>query len=105
MTTRFVYKERIENSIWPMVFKLMGRTIFNAPNVLPTERRVALFEKYLMESDQLADEAVKELFKPGSNHKDSFRLMNQVLENGSSHLEGIPESFRILMERSYHNPD
>ncbi|MCB0502250.1 MAG: DUF2236 domain-containing protein [Bacteroidetes bacterium] len=105
MTTRFVYKERIENSVWPMFFKLMGRTIFNAPNVLPTEQRVALFEKYLMESDQLADEAVKELFKSGSNHKDSFRLMHEVLENGSSHLEGIPESFRILMERSYHNPD
>ncbi|MEZ5007847.1 MAG: oxygenase MpaB family protein [Chitinophagales bacterium] len=104
MTTRFVYRERVKNSIWPTAFKLLGRTIFDAPNVMPSERRVAQFEKYLLESDEMADAAAKDLFMSGRNHKASFRLMNQVLENGSTALEEIPESFKNLVDVSYQDP-
>ena len=57
MTTRFVYHQRVKNSIWPTLFKVLGRTMFDAPNVIPTKERIDAFEKYFMHGDALADKA------------------------------------------------
>ena len=88
-----------------MAFKVLGRTIFDAPNVMPTDQRVSQFEKYLLESDELADQAAQALFMSNRNHKESFRMMNQVLDSGSYDLEGIPDSFKTIMENSYQDPE
>lgn len=104
MTTRFVYREKSKGSIWPTLFKLMGRTLFDAPNVQPDEERIEKFEQYLMEGDAPADQAARDLFMTGSNHAKNFRLMNKVLEDGLSPEDEVPESFRKLIAMVNEDP-
>jgi hypothetical protein len=104
MTTRFVYREKSKGSIWPTLFKLMGRTLFDAPNVQPDEQRIEQFEKYLMEGDAPADEAARDLFMTGSNHAKNFRLMNKVLEDGLNEDDDVPVSFQDLIQRVNEDP-
>jgi len=104
LTTRFTYHQRKKQSAWPLIFQGLGFTFFNTLNVMPDKKRVDTFEQYLMQGDELADTAVKVLFMSNRSHKDSFRLMNEVLANGySDHLD-IPESFRSLIEIAYQDP-
>lgn len=103
--SRYVYPERIKSSIWPFLFKLLGVSFFNTSNTQPGSERVKVFEKYLMESDELADKVVLELFGQGKSHKDGFRLMQRIIEQGSCEgLENIPDSFIELMEQANAKP-
>ena len=94
MATRFVYHQRVKNSIWPTLFKVLGRTMFDAPNVIPTKERIDEFEKYFMHGDALADKAAQELFMSDRKHLQSFRLMNKVLEQGIDEEDDVPDSFK-----------
>jgi hypothetical protein len=105
LTTRFTYHQRKKNSVWPLFFKALGVTFFNTSQVIPDKKRVDTFEQYLLEGDELADIAARELFMSKRSHKDSFRLMNEVLENGlTNSTDDIPESFKKLIEQSYLEP-
>ncbi len=53
----------------------------------------------------MADEAAKDLFAKGSNHKNSFRLMYKVLDKGVDDQDLIPDSFSCLMEEVYAEPN
>ncbi|MBK6275877.1 MAG: DUF2236 domain-containing protein [Saprospirales bacterium] len=100
MTKRFVYHQRIKNSIWPTLFKVLGRTMFDAPNVIPTKERIDAFEKYFMHGDALADKAAQELFMSDRKHLQSFRLMNKVLEQGIDEEDDVPDSFKQLIQEA-----
>jgi hypothetical protein len=105
LTTRFTYHKRKNNSVWPLFFKALGITFFNTSQVIPDKKRVDTFEQYLLEGDELADLAARELFMSKRSHKDSFRLMNEVLENGlTNSTDDIPDSFKKLIEQSYLEP-
>lgn len=104
-TTRFVYHERVRKSIWPSLFKVLGVTLFGTSKVIPDSERVNTFEKYLLESDELADKVVMDLFGKDRNHKDSFRLMNKVVEEGISDLDNIPEYLEKLIRQSWEEPE
>jgi hypothetical protein len=98
LTKRFVYHQRVKDSAWPALFKVLGRTIFNAPNVTPTKERIDAFENYFMQGDVLADQAAQDLFMSDRKHIQSFRLMNKVLEHGIDDDDEVPESFQQLMD-------
>ncbi len=100
MATRFVYHQRVKNSIWPTLFKVLGRTMFDAPNVIPTKERIDEFEKYFMHGDALADKAAQELFMSDRKHLQSFRLMNKVLEQGIDEEDDVPDSFKQLIQEA-----
>ncbi|MFN8237855.1 MAG: oxygenase MpaB family protein [Chitinophagales bacterium] len=105
MPQRFVYHQRVKKSIWPTLFKLLGRTLFDAPNVIPDKKRIDTFERYLMEGDALADAAARDLFLSDRKHLHSFRIMNKVLDQGISADDDIPDSFRKLMFEVNQDPD
>ena len=105
MSQRFVYRQRIKNSIWPVLFKAVGRLIFNVNNVIPDKKRIDAFERYLMQGDGLADAAAKELFMSDRKHLQSFRLMNKVLNEGVNAADDVPESFIKLMDEVHREPN
>lgn len=104
-TSRFVYHQRLRKSIWPTLFKLLGISLFGTSKVIPDEERVNKFEKYLMESDELSDQVAQDLFGKNVNHKDSFRLMNKVIEEGINMLDEMPASLKKLIEDSWTDPE
>jgi len=105
MPTRFVYHERIRNSKWPFLFKVLGATSYGTTDVLPSKKRVDLFEKYLLLGDETADVAAKDLFMSSRSHGQSFKMMNRVFENGLDGCDDIPDSFRNLMDEVHAEPD
>ena len=98
MPERFVYHQRVKNSVWPTLFKILGRTFFNAPKTLPEKWRIDQFEQYLMVGDEQADLAARDLFMSDRKHAQSFRSMNKVLEHGLDAETDIPDYFRQLIE-------
>jgi hypothetical protein len=71
---------------------------------MPDKKRVDTFEQYLMQGDEPADTAVKELFMSNRSHKDSFRLMNAVLADGLIDHPEIPDSLSQLLKMAYQDP-
>lgn len=98
MIERFVYHKRVKNSVWPLLFKLMGKTIFDCKETHPTPERVKGFEENFLKGDQLADDAIQELFHADKKHIESFRLMNRVLDNGFENEDDISPSFKKLVQ-------
>jgi len=105
MPERFVYHQRVKKSVWPSLFKILGRTFFNAPNTLPDKKRIDQFEQYLMVGDEQADHAARDLFMSGRKHAQSFRSMNKVLEHGLDAETDIPDSFRALIKDVWLDPE
>lgn len=105
MAKRFVYYQRVKNSIWPISFKLLGKLFFNTSDVLPSKERIETFREYLMQGDALADQAVQDLFLSDRKHVQSFRAMNKVLEHGLEEDDDVPESFRQLIKEVYTEPN
>lgn len=87
------------------MFKVLGRTLFDAPNVIPAKERIDAFENYLMQGDVLADKAAQELFMSDRKHVQSFRLMNKVLENGIDEGDDVPIAFKQLMDEVNSEPE
>ncbi|MCP4125190.1 MAG: hypothetical protein GY751_25950 [Bacteroidetes bacterium] len=104
MPSRFVYHERIQNSKWPFLFKVLGATSYSTTDVIPSKDRVDTFEN-LMEADVEADKVARDLFMSSRPHGQSFKLMNRVLENGLEGVEDVQDSFRNLMEDVHREPD
>ena len=89
----------------PILFKLMSKVFFNTTNVMPDEDRISKFEQYLMEGDEPADKAVKDLFGGKNNHGKSFKLMRDAIDGQLTNGRELPSSFNELLLEAGRDPD
>lgn len=82
----------------------MAGLLFQRKDVEPEQWRVDLFEAFLLLGDELADQAARDLFAPGKNHRQSFLRMRQALEHGTKDLEGVPDSLAHLIREAHTDP-
>jgi hypothetical protein len=104
LPSRFVYHQRIRSSLQPLAFRLLSRIVFNRTNVMPSDSRVAAFGEYLMQGDEPADRAAKDLFAAGQNHGRNFKLMRSILEGETKGINDLPASFTELINNIRQDP-
>ena len=105
-TDRFAYYRLVNQSRLPLLFKIGGKFLYRTTDVMPKPDKIESLEKMLLESDSLADQAVKDLFQKGNARK-AFHLINDILEQQSTKdFEAeIPDSLKTLFNQTFAKPD